>query len=112
MTILKQMAGWTEEGFFPSAGPQGGTSTWGTAVSVHGVPWLTLLVVASCAALLGAAGGFGTGLSLGRRRGVRGRLRNHFGVRLFPWLFALFAVGLGSSGVDNWGHAGGLAVGL
>jgi len=28
-----------------------------------------------------------------------------------PWLFALFLAGLGSAGVDNWGHAGGLLVG-
>jgi hypothetical protein len=59
-----------------------------------------------------AFGVLGASASFGWRRGVRGRLRNHFGVRLLPWLFALFAVGLGSSGVDNWGHAGGLAVGL
>ncbi len=59
-----------------------------------------------------AFGVLGASASFGWRRGVRGALRNHFGLRLLPWLLALFAVGLGSSGVDNWGHAGGLAVGL
>jgi hypothetical protein len=42
---------------------------------------------------------------------VRGRLRAHFGLRLLPWLFALFLAGLGSAGVDNWGHGGGLLAG-
>src|SRR5205807_1877178 len=54
-----------EDGFLPGASPPA-TRTWGTAVSVEGVPWLTLLVLACSAALLGAAGGFATGLSLGR----------------------------------------------
>src|SRR5438105_9753533 len=66
MNILKQMTKWTEKGFFPSAGPPDATGAWGTAVSVEGVPWVTLLVVGACAALLGVAGGFGAGLSLGR----------------------------------------------
>ena len=211
MSILEQMAGWTEEGFYPSGGTSGSASSWGTAVSVEGVPWVTVLLLTCCLGLLGAAGGFATGLSLARllvfgakatslifdrgetwrllaanllhkdalhlacnafvlwnvggaleravrpadylamlifaalgttvasaigadsvslgasglafavlgasasfgwRRGVRGSLRSHFGLRLLPWLLALFAVGLGSSGVDNWGHAGGLGVGL
>jgi membrane associated rhomboid family serine protease len=55
--------------------------------------------------LLGAAASFGW------KRRVRGRLRAYFGLRLLPWLFALFLAGLGSAGVDNWGHAGGLLVG-
>jgi rhomboid protease GluP len=55
--------------------------------------------------LLGAAAAFGW------RRGVRGPLKAHFGLRLLPWLFALFAAGLGSAGVDNWGHGGGLVTG-
>ena len=42
---------------------------------------------------------------------MRGRLRAHFGLRLLPWLFALFVAGLGSAGVDNWGHAGGVLAG-
>jgi membrane associated rhomboid family serine protease len=64
---------------------------------------------------LGASGmAFGVlaaAAAFGWRRGVRGSLKAHFGLRLLPWLFALFATGLGSSGVDNWGHAGGLAAG-
>ena len=211
MSIIKQMTGWTEEGFFPSRETSSAGTAWGTAVSVEGVPWVTVLLLGSCAALLAVAGGFSSGLSLGRllafgakatslifdrgetwrllaanllhkdalhlacnafilwnvggaleravrpadylavllctalgttlasavgadsvslgasglafgvlgasasfgwRRGVRGRLRSHFGLRIVPWLFALFAVGLDSSGVDNWGHAGGLAVGF
>jgi membrane associated rhomboid family serine protease len=64
---------------------------------------------------LGASGmAFGVlaaAAAFGWRRGVRGPLKAHFGLRLLPWLFALFAAGLGSSGVDNWGHAGGLAAG-
>jgi membrane associated rhomboid family serine protease len=55
--------------------------------------------------LLGAAAAFGW------RRGLRGSLRAHFGLRIVPWLLALFAAGLGSQGVDNWGHAGGLLSG-
>lgn len=55
--------------------------------------------------LLGASAAFGW------RRGVRGPLRSYFGLRILPWLLALFAAGLGSQGVDNWGHAGGLLVG-
>ena len=211
MCILEQMAGWTEEGFYSSRGSSGSAPSWGTVVSVDGVPWVTALLLATCLGLLGAAGGFTAGLSLARllvfgakatslifdrgetwrllaanflhkdalhlacnafvlwnvggaleravrpadylamivfaalgttlasavgadsvslgasglafavlgasasfgwRRGVRGSLRSHFGLRLLPWLVALFAVGLGSSGVDNWGHAGGLVVGL
>src|SRR2546429_7163551 len=49
--------------------------------------------------------------AFGWRRAVRGRLRAHFGLRLLPWLFALFVAGLGSAGVDNWGHAGGVLAG-
>jgi Rhomboid family len=56
-------------------------------------------------ALLGASASFGW------KRRVRGRLRSHFGPRLLPWLLALFLAGMGSAGVDNWGHAGGLLVG-
>jgi len=58
-----------------------------------------------------AFGVLGASASFGWRRGVRGSLRAHFGLRLVPWLLALFAAGLGSQGVDNWGHGGGLAVG-
>ncbi len=58
-----------------------------------------------------AFGVLGASASFGWRRGVRGSLRAHFGLRLVPWLLALFAAGLGSQGVDNWGHGGGLMVG-
>src|SRR5438132_13290941 len=64
---------------------------------------------------LGASGiAFGVlaaSAAFGWRRAVRGRLRDHFGLRLLPWLFALFVAGLGSAGVDNWGHAGGVLAG-
>jgi len=64
---------------------------------------------------LGASGmAFGllaASASFGWRRGVRGPLRSYFGLRIVPWLLALFAAGLGSAGVDNWGHAGGLLAG-
>jgi rhomboid protease GluP len=58
-----------------------------------------------------AFGVLGASVSFGWRRGVRGPLRSYFGLRIVPWLLALFAAGVGSAGVDNWGHAGGLAVG-
>ena len=218
VSILRQMAGWTEEGSLLETSARASPGAlllaepaWGAAVSVEGVPWITVVFLASCVTVLGVAGGFSAGLSLasllawgakatslifdrgetwrllaanllhkdvlhfacnafvlwnvggaleravqpadylaallftalgttlasalgadsvslgasgmafgvlgasasfGWRRGVSGSLRNHFGLRLLPWLLALFAAGLGSSGVDNWGHAGGLAVGL
>src|SRR4051812_32529916 len=58
-----------------------------------------------------AFGMLGASASFGWRRGVRGPLRSYFGLRIVPWLLALFATGVGSAGVDNWGHAGGLVVG-
>ena len=58
-----------------------------------------------------AFGVLGASVSFGWRRGVRGPLRSYFGLRIVPWLLALFAAGVGSAGVDNWGHAGGLLVG-
>ena len=58
-----------------------------------------------------AFGVLGASAAFGWRRGVRGSLRAHFGLRIVPWLLALFAAGLGSAGVDNWGHAGGLVAG-
>src|SRR5438128_2613707 len=58
-----------------------------------------------------AFGALGASATFGWRRGVSGSLRSYFGVRIVPWLLALFAAGLGSAGVDNWGHGGGLAVG-
>lgn len=64
---------------------------------------------------LGASGmAFGVlaaSVTFGWRRGVRGSLRSYFGLRIVPWMLALFAAGVGSAGVDNWGHGGGLAVG-
>jgi membrane associated rhomboid family serine protease len=59
-----------------------------------------------------AFGALGASAAFGWRRGVRGSLRSYFGLRIIPWLLALFAAGVGSAGVDNWGHAGGLAVGF
>jgi rhomboid protease GluP len=59
-----------------------------------------------------AFGMLGASVSFGWRRGVGGTLRSYFGLRVVPWLLALFAAGVGSAGVDNWGHAGGLAAGL
>lgn len=58
-----------------------------------------------------AFGVLGASATFGWRRSVGGRLRAHFGLRLLPWLFALFLAGLGSAGVDNCGHAGGLLAG-
>ena len=58
-----------------------------------------------------AFGILGASVAFGWRRGVRGTLRSYFGLRIVPWLLALFAAGLGSAGVDNWGHAGGLVTG-
>lgn len=58
-----------------------------------------------------AFGVLGASATFGWRRGVRGSLRSYFGLRIVPWLLALFAAGLGSAGVDNWGHAGGLLSG-
>jgi membrane associated rhomboid family serine protease len=58
-----------------------------------------------------AFGVLGASAAFGWRRGVRGSLRSYFGLRIVPWLLALFAAGLGSAGVDNWGHAGGLLSG-
>src|SRR5881398_3129251 len=64
---------------------------------------------------LGASGmAFGVlvaSVTFGWRRGVGGSLRSYFGLRIVPWLLALFAAGLGSAGVDNWGHGGGLFTG-
>src|SRR5256885_842349 len=58
-----------------------------------------------------AFGVLGASVTFGWRRGVRGTLRSYFGLRIVPWLLALFAAGLGSAGVDNWGHGGGLLTG-
>src|SRR4030081_1008238 len=58
-----------------------------------------------------AFGVLGASVTFGWRRGVRGTLRSYFGLRIVPWLLALFAAGLGSAGVDNWGHGGGLFIG-
>jgi rhomboid protease GluP len=58
-----------------------------------------------------AFGVLGASVTFGWRRGVRGTLRSYFGLRIVPWLLALFAAGLGSTGVDNWGHGGGLFTG-
>src|SRR5260370_4372430 len=52
-----------------------------------------------------AFGALGASAAFGWRRGVRGALRSCFGLRIIPLLLALFAAGVGSAGVDNWGHA-------
>jgi membrane associated rhomboid family serine protease len=76
-----------------------------TVVSAVGSDSISLGASGMAFGVLGASAAFGW------RRGVRGSLRAHFGLRIVPWLLALFAAGLGSTGVDNWGHAGGLLVG-
>jgi membrane associated rhomboid family serine protease len=50
-----------------------------------------------------AFGVLGASAAFGWRRGVSGSLCSHFGLRIVPWLLALFAAGVGSAGVDNWG---------
>jgi membrane associated rhomboid family serine protease len=76
-----------------------------TVASAVGADSISLGSSGLAFALLGASASFGW------KRHVRGRLRSHFGPRLLPWLLALFLAGLGSAGVDNWGHAGGLLTG-
>src|SRR3954467_2405175 len=76
-----------------------------TLASAVGADSISLGASGIAFGLLGAAAAFGW------KRHVRGRLRAHFGLRLLPWLLALFLAGLGAAGVDNWGHAGGLFVG-
>jgi membrane associated rhomboid family serine protease len=76
-----------------------------TAASAVGADSISLGASGIAFGVLGASATFGW------RRAVRGRLRAHFGLRLLPWLFALFLAGLGSAGVDNWGHGGGLLAG-
>jgi rhomboid protease GluP len=76
-----------------------------TVASAIGADSISLGASGIAFGLLGAAASFGW------KRRVQGRLRAHFGLRLLPWLLALFLAGLGSAGVDNWGHAGGLFVG-
>ena len=76
-----------------------------TLVSAIGADSISLGASGMAFGVLGASATFGW------RRGVRGTLRSYFGLRIVPWLLALFAAGLGSAGVDNWGHAGGLFTG-
>ncbi len=76
-----------------------------TLVSAVGSDSISLGASGIAFGMLGAAATFGW------RRGVRGTLRSYFGLRIVPWLLALFAAGLGSAGVDNWGHFGGLVSG-
>jgi membrane associated rhomboid family serine protease len=77
-----------------------------TLVSAVGADSISLGASGIAFGLLGASAAFGW------RRGVRGPLRSYFGLRIVPWMLALFAAGVGSSGVDNWGHAGGLVAGI
>ena len=81
------------------------TSLGTTLVSAIGADSISLGASGIAFGLLGASAAFGW------RRGVRGQLRSYFGLRIVPWMLALFAAGVGSSGVDNWGHAGGLVTG-
>src|SRR5438105_654254 len=61
------MGGWTEEASLSgAAGRSWGGADAAEAARVDGVPWLTLLLLAACAALLGVAGGFSGGLPLRR----------------------------------------------
>jgi rhomboid protease GluP len=76
-----------------------------TVVSAVGADSISLGASGIAFGLLAAAAAFGW------RRSVRGNLRSYFGLRIVPWMLALFAAGVGSSGVDNWGHAGGLITG-
>jgi rhomboid protease GluP len=76
-----------------------------TLVSAIGADSISLGASGMAFGVLGAA------VTFGWRRGVRGTLRSYFGLRIVPWLLALFAAGLGSTGVDNWGHGGGLFTG-
>src|SRR5437764_8991006 len=76
-----------------------------TAASAVGADSISLGASGIAFGVLAASAAFGW------RHAVRGRLRDHFGLRLLPWLFALFLAGLGSAGVDNWGHGGGLLAG-
>jgi rhomboid protease GluP len=76
-----------------------------TLVSAVGADSISLGASGIAFGMLGASAAFGW------RRGVRGQLRSYFGLRIVPWMLALFAAGVGSSGVDNWGHAGGLVFG-
>ena len=76
-----------------------------TLVSAIGADSISLGASGMAFGVLGASATFGW------RRGVRGSLRSYFGLRIVPWMLALFAAGIGSAGVDNWGHGGGLLVG-
>ena len=76
-----------------------------TLVSAVGADSISLGASGMAFGMLGASATFGW------RRGVHGSLRSYFGLRIVPWLLALFAAGLGSAGVDNWGHGGGLFTG-
>lgn len=76
-----------------------------TLVSALGADSISLGASGIAFGMLGASATFGW------RRGVHGSLRSYFGLRIVPWLLALFAAGLGSAGVDNWGHGGGLLTG-
>ena len=76
-----------------------------TLVSAIGADSISLGASGMAFGMLGASATFGW------RRGACGTLRSYFGLRIVPWLLALFAAGLGSAGVDNWGHAGGLLTG-
>src|SRR5207253_652554 len=130
------MAAWTEEATFPqpAADPAALRPAAPEAFAITGAPWVTigLLLATACVLFtapvptlasaigadscsLGASGMafgvLGASVTFGWRRGVRGTLRSYFGLRIVPWLLALFAAGLGSAGVDNWGHGGGLFTG-
>src|SRR5437879_1571092 len=58
-----------------------------------------------------AFGVLGASVSFGWRRGVSGSLRSYFGLRIVPWLLALFAARMAYVCVHNWGLGGGLFTG-
>src|SRR2546423_14863976 len=72
-----------------------------TLVSAIGADSISLGASGMAFGVLGASATFGW------RRGVRGSLRSYFGLRIVPWLLALFAAGLGSAGGGHLGPGGG-----
>src|SRR5256712_6102646 len=72
-----------------------------TLVSAIGADSISLGASGMAFGMLGASATFGW------RRGVCGTLRSYFGLRIVPWLLALFAAGLGPPAGPNRGPSGG-----